>query len=266
MDATITKANSLIQASYKLSIQEARIILLAISKINPKQKITDKEFYTVTAKEYSELTGVKNSYKELKKVVDRLFDRKVTITHEPNSTKPLERPIKTRFIQAEVEYLEEESQISILFSTMILPYLSQLSKCFTTYKLKDIGQLDTFYSIRLYELFSQNISIGYRVITLEQLRNDLELNSKYESIKDLKKRVIEPSLTSINKKSNLSISYENIKKGRSIFAFRFEIKSSINNTSLPITDQDILDRARPGESWDEVKKRLKAESTLIDYT
>jgi len=253
----IIKSNSLVEASYRLSIQEIRVVLLAISNANQEKKeITDKDFYLVTAKDYSNLTGIalKASYQELRKATDRLFHRVITISNSPTGEK-LEKPIRTRWTQADIEYSEGEGSIEFLFSTPIIPYLSQLSKVFTTYNIEHIGGLKTPNSIRLYELLSQYRNIGYREIEISFIREALELidsktnKPKYPQYKELKRRIIDPAIASINQLTNLKISYIPIKEGRSVKQLKFQICDTSS-------DNFLQQNAFPGESYSQAKKRL----------
>ena len=263
MEPTIYKSNSLIQASYRLSLPEIRIILLSISKINSVEEISEKTFYEVTANEYANFSGIElnNSYKELKKSVDRLFDRTITLTHEANSNAKLTRPIKTRFLSAEILYYEHEAKVGISFSSHIIPYLSQLSKCFTSYKLASISGLKTFYAIRIFELLKQHAFLGTYATNLDDLRNTLQIGSKYKSIKDFKLYVIDPSLKAINTTTSLTVEYSNIKQGRKIIGLEF----TINDSNKHLENIYIQQNALPGESYSQAKKRLtKAQLAITE--
>jgi plasmid replication initiation protein len=96
-----------------------------------------------------------------------------------------------------------------------------LHQQFTSYELKQISQLSTAYAIRFYELLVQFIKTGERYISLEKLRALLELNDQYPRFFDLKKRIIQPSITEINIKTNLRVEWDAVKKGRMITGLMF---------------------------------------------
>lgn len=79
---SVTKANSLIDASYKLNVQAQKLVLACLSKIDPRpEKSTPKEI-TLTANEFSELMGIdkKNAHRELYKAADALFRSTIQLT------------------------------------------------------------------------------------------------------------------------------------------------------------------------------------------
>ena len=63
----VYKSNALAEAGYRLSIQEQRIILAALTQIGRDDVVTDEVMYTVTASSIAKLTGqdVKHAYQEL---------------------------------------------------------------------------------------------------------------------------------------------------------------------------------------------------------
>ncbi|MFW9338860.1 replication initiation protein, partial [Glaesserella parasuis] len=67
-------------------------------------------------------------------------------------------------------------------------------------------------------------SVGYREITIEDLKKWLQVEDKYPRFNNFKQWVLEPSIKEINDKSDLLVDVEQIKRGRSIFALKFTIK------------------------------------------
>ena len=49
---TVVKANVLIEASYRITLNEQRLILLAISKVNPLEKLTEGRLFSVSVEEW----------------------------------------------------------------------------------------------------------------------------------------------------------------------------------------------------------------------
>lgn len=75
------------------------------------------------------------------------------------------------------------------FGGDILPYLTGLQREFTRYALSDVAKMTSAYGIRLYELLVQWPE-GHREVALDDLRRWLQLEDRYPSIKDLKRRVL----------------------------------------------------------------------------
>ena len=252
----VIKSNSLIEASYRLTIQEMRVVLLAITSANRTDSpITQDEFYQVTAEDFSRLSGreLKHSYEILKQVSDKLFDRVLTLTRDPEGN-PLDPPIRTRWVQSDRAY--KNASIAVKFSSEVVPYLTQLSRVFTVYDINQIGKLSSPYAVRLYELCIQYLSIGSRELSLQRLRECLEIGDKYKSFKEFKRNVLVPSLNAINESTDLVVSCAPLKKGRSIVSLFFYIELKYPK----LDSKQIQKNARVGESWKDAERRLKNEA------
>ena len=67
----------------------------------------------------------------------------------------------------------------------------------------------------------QFAKIGKREITLEKFKQQLELENKYNRFFDIKRRIIEPAVQELRKKSNLIIEWRPVRKGRAVVALIF---------------------------------------------
>jgi plasmid replication initiation protein len=263
----VIKSNFLVQASYRLSLIEQRILLSAITQIRNSEKITDEVLYKVRAEDLVSLgSDEKDAYARLKEAAQKLFERKITLIYEVKngiSTKKIKSNI--RWIQR-ADYLDSEGCLEIRFSKDILPYINNLEEQFTQYDLKDIASITSSHAIRVYELLMQWGSTGKREVSLENFKNMLQIEDQYKSIKDLKTRVLLPAIDQINEFTPLKVSWTQKKTGRKIthFLFSFERKDGkpiqTKNKKLK-TNDDIAHLARPGETWEDLKKRLKQETT-----
>jgi len=118
-----------------------------------------------------------------------------------------------RWVQ-DITYHPGEGKITLSFANKVKPYLGELKNQFTSYKLQQVAKIKSTYAIRIYELLQQYRSTGIRVINVEDLRNYLGLSDKYRSFKQLKQSVLNRSINELNKKTNLVINVETLKKGR----------------------------------------------------
>ena len=121
----ITKSNHLVEASYSLTLQEQRLILSCLAKIDSRQE-APKEV-TLSAQEYSESMRVdaKNAYRELKKAADKLYSRNIVLKNE-------EKIEEFRWIQRKLTYTKGAAKITLVWSDEVLRYISQLKRRFTT--------------------------------------------------------------------------------------------------------------------------------------
>lgn len=213
----VTKSNHLIEAGYKLSLNEQRLILFAITQLDGRKPIPKENDFTITAAEFCAAFGMplNQAYETLDDAASRLYERDIR-------TFDRESKIRDRFRWVDrVRYWDGEAKVTLSFSQWVIPYLTLLHQQFTTYELKQVAQLKTAYAIRFYELLAQFLKTGERHISLARLRELLELTKQYERFYDLKKYVIEPSVNEINNLTNIIVEWDVIKKGRTITGLLF---------------------------------------------
>ena len=214
-NSVVRKDNRIIGACYKLTLNEQRLVLVAIAKIPFEAKIPNE--VEITAQEFLALfpdVGEKNVHNEIQDTVDRLYERSIRI-EDPIKKK------KFRWISSTTLYKKGEGRVGFSFSKEIIPYLQQLKTQFTKYRLGDISSLKSIYSIRLFEMLMQFQNTTIIVISLEKFKERLGIQDKYSDYKNLRKRVIEPAVNELNQKSHFNVSYKGIREGRSIKKLEF---------------------------------------------
>jgi plasmid replication initiation protein len=267
---TVYKSNKVIEAGYKLSLNEQRLILSCIAKVKSSKPLSATERFEVTAKEFSAQFGISldKSYQTLKEVSEQLFERYVMIDN-PDPTDQTLKYTKTRWISA-INYHPDAGKVSLLFAPLLIPYLSELSGSFTFYQLENIGAMSSIYAIRLYELLMQWKTTGKREIEIDWLKKQFALEDKYTSIKDLKKYVIDPAVSDINDHSNFNVTWTQRKTGRRVMHLTFQFgekapaKAKLKEKCiLGVAVSEIEKLARPGESWEEAAKRIKGMTKKV---
>lgn len=125
--------------------------------------------------------------------------------------------------------------LQITFNADILPYLQNLKREFTEYKIINILDMRSSYSMQLYELLKSAEKLRKWYTQISYLK--LLLDCDNYTFKDFKQRVLIPSLTEINDKSDIMVDYALYKKGRSYIGIEFYI------TTKTKTDQFTAERA-----------------------
>ena len=215
----VSKSNELIQASYRLSLPEQRLVLCCLSKVDSSKEIPQK--ITLSASEYADFTGVnmKKAYEQLYDAADRLFERKIEFVEG-------EKKRRYRWIQSDAKKVSGEGAVTLKWGDDILKYISQLNNKFTSYKLKHVSSLTSVYSIRIYELLMQFNSTGKRIIDVDELREVLGAKNKYRDFKGFNQHVISKAIKELNSRSDLTIEYETIKRGKFVHSILFNFKLS----------------------------------------
>ncbi len=212
----VVKANKLIEARYNLSLNEQKVILYAVSKLDrEKDKFNILELET---REFVKLLGTTSSrYVEIKKLVVGLMKKQVSI-------ETVESDLVANWVSS-IKHIKNTGIIELEFSENLMPYLLQLKKSFTRYELKNVLYLKNKYSIRIYELLKQYETIGKREFELEEFKKLLVIDNQYERFYDLNRFVLDKAKEEINDSTDLIIDYEKITRGRKIIGLLFKIES-----------------------------------------
>ncbi|CAN2042415.1 putative Initiator Rep protein domain protein [Candidatus Magnetomoraceae bacterium gMMP-15] len=216
----VVKSNKILEARYELSVQEQRLISSMASMI--KKDDEDFRIYRFEAKKLAALIGIKPDgyYQKLKKTTKQLLNKTFII-------KESDGDLQIGWLSS-AKYFKAKGYVELEFSPRLKPYLLYLKEAFTRYQLKNIIRLRSIYSIRLYELLKQYEFIGERTLELEELKYILNIINKYKAYRDFKKRVLLSAQKEINKKTDISFTFEEKKQARKVVAIVFKIKSKIS--------------------------------------
>lgn len=226
----VVKDNALINASYNLEVTEQRLILLAIINARETQQgITSDSKLEIHASDYANQFNVKKetAYEALKNAVNNLFERQFSFRE---TTKKGIGIVRSRWV-SRIKYIDDSAILEITFAPDVVPLITRLEQHFTSYQLKQVSQLTSKYAIRLYELLIAWREVGkVPKIELSEFREKLGIAAdEYKAMNHFKSRVLEPSIKQINEHTDITVSYEQHKTGRTItgFSFRFKQKQAL---------------------------------------
>lgn len=170
-----------------------------------------------------------------------------------------------------VKWTDYHDEVTIRFSPEIMPYLINLKKNFTQHALSDIAELNSKHSIILYRWLSMNYNQyehysykggrreeqveAYRnpSISIRELREMTDIVNEYKLFADLEKWILKKPLEEINDHTSFNVTYDKVKKGRSIDSIVFHItkKRRADDNSYKLEDKVYQeDKARKAETED----------------
>ena len=219
----VVKHNDFIQKSrFSLSVQETKVILFLISKIKPDDTdFINQEFDIVEFCKVCHIdTDNGKNYRNLKDTIKHLSDKSEWVMID-DVTETIMRWINKAWIN------KGSGKIRIRLDDDMKPYLLDLHKNFTSYELIYTLPMRSQYSIRLYELLRSYEYKG-RTITLELegLKRILSAEN-HERYNNFKRKVLDIAIREINHFSDLAVSYEPVKVGRSYAKIKFIMKLKI---------------------------------------
>ena len=182
-----------------------------------------------------------------------------------------------------VEWTDYHDEVKIEFHREIMPYLINLKKNFTQHALSDIAELNSKYSIILYRWLSmqynqyEHYSVkggrraeqveAYRnpTITVKELRVMTDTVNEYKRMFQFTEWILEKPLAEINAHTSFNVSYEKVKKGRSIdsIVFHIEKKRMADDNSYKLDDKVYQEGNKVKE---ETEDKLAIEAMKSKYT
>ena len=258
----VIQSNNLIEARYRLSVEEQKLIKVLISKIQTND-VNFKE-YEFRIKELGEILGITHNeqYSVIKRITERLITRGLSFYN--SETK---RFLQTSWLSS-AEYEEGKGIVALCFDPKLQPLLLQLKSYFTKYDMEQIMRFRGQYTIRFFEFRKSFIGRNKNEVTftLKELREILGLKKdEYDQFFDFKRRVVEPARLELLEKTGKSFTWEPIKQGRGgkivsvHFIFDGDAEATPNEVTQapPKTAETPVEHSLPDELQDLFKELLR---------
>ena len=250
----IVKSNVLLESRYKFSLDELKLLLLAVSEI----KRGDKDFteYRVYIKDFMRDAGLsaRSLYNHSRSVAERLKRKVVKIETDTGH-------LVTSFFDT-AEFYHGKGYIDFTFSPKLKPYLLNLRREFTVYDIRNVIGCRSSFSIRIYQLCKQYEHLGTRTIQLDTLKSMLGIETEYKVWYEFKRRVLEVAQRELKKQSDIYFTYRTKMKGRKVDAVIFTIKKQRQKRfDFDASKHDYIDVYKGSDlsydSWAEETKKVE---------
>lgn len=240
----LTLSNKIVKGKYKLTKEEQNFIYLLISQISKDD--VDFNEYKIHISDLEDRQLTKKNYQRYREFADSLFKKPLRIEDD-------KQIINANWFSS-LRYVKNTGYIYAKFDPCLKPYFLELKEEFTQTKLPTLLKFTSKYSSRLFLLlkseydrqksFRKNLFINYDV---EDLQQRFEMPKSYiDFYSKFKNMFLIKSINEINEKTDLSISYKELKTGRKITSIQFCI-------------------SKLKQSLDEVVKNLMETKTKSDY-
>lgn len=283
----VVQHNDLISSVAKMDKTPLKIFELAVSCIDTNSPPKDNVIYLSKAGLFT-FFDVSSSSKHSR------FKEAITTLHKQSIFEIRELNDRQNKFEYEVisplektKWNDYNDVVAIKFTSSIMPYLIDLKKNFTQYALADVMELNSKYSIVLYKWLSMHYNQYEHYkdtkqrsqVQLEEMKNpkikvkDLRILTNtvtdYKLMHQFTEWVLEKPLKEINTHTHFNVSYEKIKKGRSIDAIRFHIekkKIAPNINGNYKKEQDDPAYYKNKAEKEQKQKDLYAEAMQNSYT
>ena len=200
----VVKRNPLVEAKFKTTALEYKILMVAASKISSSDDVLKDISFTVD--EFCSLLGVEadGMYDYMKRACERLVSKSVAVKNESMKEYVSNLPVSNKGYTVfpwlhHIAY--DDATVNIRFHEYMKPLLLYVlgNEEYTKYLLENITKCDSIYSMRVYELLKQYQKIGERVLQLQELREMLGIKkTEYTRYNDFKRYVIQQAHKEIN--------------------------------------------------------------------
>lgn len=223
MENYVVQANDLIAGKQGLSLDTAKFMRTIIMQIKPE----DTEFneYHVTTSQAAKLLGVSKSnlYKKMRSVSKEITDHPVDIfSHEQKKF--------VTYPWVSMVYYDDTDGLVITINEKLRPFLLGLKEHYTQYHLSEIMQMRSIFAIRIFELLQKDNLFKYLPedgtyidLKVEDIRIACDCEKKLTRYSDFKKRVLDKACEEIERTTTYTVSYTEIKNGRTIETIRFHV-------------------------------------------
>lgn len=184
-----------------------------------------------------------------------------------------------------VKWNDYNDDVMIQFSEHIMPYLINLKAEFTQYKISELRKLNSKYSIILYRWLSMqynqyehySVKGGRRAeqvesyqnpsITVKELRVITDTLNEYKEMSNFTREVLNKPLEEINAHTSFNVTYEKVKKGRSIdsIVFHIEKKRMADDNSYKLDDRAYQEdkKQKSRNEADLLKQAMESKYTRL---
>ncbi|MBU7538354.1 RepB family plasmid replication initiator protein [Leuconostoc lactis] len=277
----VVEHNSLITSIAKMDKTPLKMFELAVSLIDTENPPEDQTVY-LSKREMFAFFNVddSNKHSRFKEAIEKMQKQaffQIKKEHDKGFKFVSIVPIPY------VEWTDYNDEVKIEFHREIMPYLINLKNNFTQHALSDIAELNSKYAIILYRWLSMNYNQyehysvkggrrekqveSYRnpEISMHDLRQMTDTVDEYKRFYNFEKWVLKEPLSEITNHTTLNVTYEKIKKGRSIDSIVFHItkKQVADDSSYKLADPAYIDDKI---SQEESEEKLVYQAMKSPYT
>lgn len=207
----VVQSNSLVEAKYRLSVEEQKIIKILISQIQRDDE--DFKEYEFRVRDLAKMLGMehKDPYGVLGRITKRLITRALEYHSQETN-----QYLQTAWLAGAL-YKKNTGTVALSFHPYLKPLLLQLQTYFTKYELGQVLQFKGQYTIRFFEFRKSFIGRNKKeiVFSLKELWGILGLKKdEYAIFKNFKNRVLEPARLELLEKTEQSFTWEAVRQGR----------------------------------------------------
>jgi plasmid replication initiation protein len=241
----VVSSNDLVRAKYSYTLWEKRVFLYMVSQLKRDQ--TEFPMMRIAIRDLMRFYGTfgKGEYSVIRSVPENIIKKPFYIPYvTPDGERRwLFMSVISAGTQPDMGEKREESYIELQFNPVLAPHLMDLRERFTRYNIRNISELQSVYSIRMFEFIKENEfkKDGFEV-SVDDLKEMLFMKAQdndgaevYQLYADFKKRVLMKAQEDLNEHCDTTFIFEERKDGRRVTKIFFK----------PLKNQPLEDAETP---------------------
>jgi plasmid replication initiation protein len=228
----VVSSNDLVRAKYSYTLWEKRVFLYMVSQLKRDQ--TEFPMMRIAIRDLMHFYGTlgKGEYSVIRSVPENIIKKPFYIPYvTPDGERRwLFMNVISAGTQPDSAEKREESYIELQFNPVLAPHLMDLRERFTRYNIRNISELQSVYSIRMFEFIKENEfkKDGFE-ISVDDLKEMLFMKAQdndgaevYQLYADFKKRVLMKAQEDLNAHCDTTFIFEERKDGRRVTKIFFK--------------------------------------------
>jgi plasmid replication initiation protein len=228
----VVSSNDLVRAKYSYTLWEKRVFLYMVSQLKRDQ--TEFPMMRIAIRDLMRFYGTfgKGEYSVIRSVPENIIKKPFYIPYvTPDGERRwLFMSVISAGTQPDMGEKREESYIELQFNPVLAPHLMDLRERFTRYNIRNISELQSVYSIRMFEFIKENEfkKDGFE-ISVDDLKEMLFMKAQdndgaevYQLYADFKKRVLMKAQEDLNEHCDTTFIFEERKDGRRVTKIFFK--------------------------------------------
>ena len=241
---TVTQSNALALSSQEMTLMEKRLVVVGFAKLDTSDPDLRVRFHINEFNSIFDLSTNAN-HERLRDGAKLLLSRVVHVEQPDGGWEMFQWVNYARYVPSSRS--RDGSYVEMEFNRKLKPYIHQLSKNFNSYTLEKIAQMQSFYSVRIFEILHHD-SFGGKIPNLEYDLDDLKFRlrlkyteksaevDRYPNYKDFRVRVLEQAQKDCDAYTDLAFTFERVRKGRRIAAVVFGVRRKLQPKLLEVPD------------------------------
>jgi plasmid replication initiation protein len=243
----VIKSNDFIRKSqFNLSVIENRIINFMLAATDPKQ--TKFKYVEFSLYDFHKACGLKtHNSTYTRDIIKQLADKSVAVKMiQIVNGESKEVYVPVRWID-DWKLNITDGTIRLKFHPRLKEYFLQLTQRYTKAELSIYLIFKCRYTSPIFDLLNSYTNMIIKseskriilAVSIEDLRDRLSLENKFDRFCDFKRRVLDPVISEINEQTHLNVSYDVKRYNKQVSSIRFVLSCKDIVDRIKIEDQRL---------------------------